>query len=101
MEGSFREFLSGGMSEEAATLALNAINAFDAKKPWALTFSFGRALQQSVLKAWAGKPENVKAAQAQLLLRAKANSDATYGKYTGGAGGAAAAASLHVSNYTY
>lgn len=94
-------FLSGGMSEEAATLALNAINAFDAKKPWALTFSFGRALQQSVLKAWAGKPENVKAAQAQLLLRAKANSDATYGKYTGGAGGAAAAASLHVSNYTY
>jgi len=39
-------FLSGGMSEEAATMALQAINAFDAKKPWALTFSYGRALQQ-------------------------------------------------------
>ena len=46
---------SGGMSEEDATGALNAINAFEAKKPWALTFSYGRALQQSVLKAWGGK----------------------------------------------
>jgi fructose-bisphosphate aldolase class I len=94
-------FLSGGMSEEDATLALNAINRFEAKKPWALTFSYGRALQQSVLKAWAGKKEGVAEAQKQLLIRAQANSQASVGKYTGGAGGVAAEASLHVSNYTY
>ena len=45
-------FLSGGMSEEDASLALNAMNALDTKKPWSLTFSYGRALQQSCLKAW-------------------------------------------------
>jgi fructose-bisphosphate aldolase class I len=50
---------------------LNAINACQGKKPWALTFSFGRALQASVLKAWQGKDENVKTAQAQLVSRAK------------------------------
>lgn len=94
-------FLSGGMSEEEATLALDAINKFEGKKPWALSFSYGRALQQSVLKAWQGKSENVATAQKELLVRAKANSEATYGKYGGGAGGAAAEASLHVSNYTY
>lgn len=94
-------FLSGGMSEEEATLALNAINQVPAKKPWSLTFSYGRALQQSVLKAWQGKVENVGAAQVALLARAKANSEAQLGKYAGGAGGAAAADSLHVSNYSY
>ena len=95
-------FLSGGMSEEDATLALNAINAFPGKKPWALTFSYGRALQQSVLKAWAGKKENVAVAQAELLSRAAANGAASLGKYTGGAsGGAAAGASLFVKGYTY
>ena len=46
-------FLSGGQSEEAASLNLNAMNALqNIQKPWALTFSYGRALQQSVLKAW-------------------------------------------------
>jgi fructose-bisphosphate aldolase class I len=94
-------FLSGGMSEEDATLALNAINRFEGKKPWALTFSYGRALQGSVLKAWAGKAENVAEAQKQLLIRAAANSAAALGKYTGGAGGVAAEASMHVSNYAY
>jgi len=95
-------FLSGGMSEEDATVALNAINTDAGKKPWALTFSFGRALQQSVLQAWGGKAENVAAAQAQLLLRAKANGDASQGLYTGAAGGGlAASSSLHVKNYTY
>ena len=95
-------FLSGGMSEEDATLALNAINNVEGKKPWALTFSYGRALQQSVLKAWAGKRENAAEAQKQLLIRAKANSEAALGKYTGsGAAGAAASASLHVAGYTY
>lgn len=47
-------FLSGGQSEEDASLNLNAMNALSGKKPWALSFSYGRALQASVLKAWAG-----------------------------------------------
>merc|ERR1719387_1491221 len=78
-------FLSGGMSEEEASLALSAINAVPGKKPWGLTFSYGRALQQSVLKAWQGKDENIKAGQAALMVRAKANSDAAKGIYGGGA----------------
>ena len=46
-------FLSGGQSEEEASLNLNAMNALtNIAKPWALTFSYGRALQKSVLKAW-------------------------------------------------
>jgi len=46
-------FLSGGQSEEEASLNLNAMNKIDKKlRPWALTFSYGRALQSSVLKAW-------------------------------------------------
>jgi fructose-bisphosphate aldolase class I len=56
-------FLSGGQSEEDATVHLNAINKVPLLKPWALTFSYGRALQASVLAAWQGKPENVKLAQ--------------------------------------
>jgi len=95
-------FLSGGMSEEDATLALDAINKFEAKKPWGLTFSYGRALQQSVLKAWKGKAENVAAAQKELIIRARANSEAALGVYAGsGAAGAAASASLHVKGYVY
>lgn len=64
-------FLSGGQSEEDATENLNLINAIQGPKPWALTFSFGRALQASVLKVWAGKEENVAAAQAELMKRAQ------------------------------
>jgi fructose-bisphosphate aldolase class I len=56
-------FLSGGQSEEEASVNLSAMNALKGiAKPWALTFSYGRALQSSVLKAWNGLPENVKAA---------------------------------------
>ena len=56
-------FLSGGQSEESASLNLNAMNTRKGShKPWALTFSYGRALQQSVLKTWLGKAENVAAA---------------------------------------
>lgn len=95
-------FLSGGMSEEGATVALNAINQFEGKKPWHLSFSYGRALQQSVLQAWQGKDENIGAAQEALMVRAKANSDANKGVYGGAAAGAgAASASLHVANYSY
>lgn len=64
-------FLSGGQSEIDATVNLNAINQYPGKKPWALSFSYGRALQASVLKAWAGKDENVAAAQKVFLQRAQ------------------------------
>ena len=60
---------------------LNSLNALAGNAPWQLSFSYGRALQQPVLQAWQGKPENVKAAQAALYKRAKLNSCARYGKY--------------------
>jgi fructose-bisphosphate aldolase class I len=96
-------FLSGGQSEEEATRNLDAINKVQGKKPWALTFSYGRALQASVLAKWAGKDENVADAQAVLLDRAQRNSQASVGKYsTGGEGSdAAAAESLFVANHAY
>lgn len=76
-------FLSGGgMSEEEATLNLNAMNKIKGKKqPWCLSFCYGRALQQSALKAWAGKDENVNKAQEAFLIRCKANSEASLGTY--------------------
>jgi len=68
-------FLSGGQSPEEATRRLAAINhAGDA--PWALTFSFGRALQDHALHAWHGNAEHVLAAQAALLEHARNNSAA-------------------------
>lgn len=92
-------FLSGGQSEEDASLNLNAMNALQGvAKPWALTFSYGRALQQSVLKAWKGLPENVPAAQAVLLVRANANGAAALGTYKGGSGDNT---STFVANYSY
>ena len=94
-------FLSGGMSEEEATLALNACNQSANHRPWAMSFSYGRALQASVLKAWKGEDANIAAAQEALLIRAKANSEAQLGKYAGGAGGAAATESTYVANYSY
>ncbi|KAK7300998.1 hypothetical protein RJT34_11852 [Clitoria ternatea] len=95
-------FLSGGQSEEEASVNLNAINQVKGKKPWSLSFSFGRALQQSTLKAWAGKEENVKLAQDALLTRAKANSEATLGTYKGNSQlGEGATKSLHEEGYTY
>ncbi|CAI0469507.1 unnamed protein product [Linum tenue] len=95
-------FLSGGQSEEEATVNLNAMNKLQTKKPWTLSFSFGRALQQSTLKAWAGKEENWKKAQDALLTRCKANSEAVLGKYKGDATPAEGASeSLHVKDYKY
>jgi fructose-bisphosphate aldolase class I len=94
-------FLSGGQSEEEATLNLNAMNVKDNRVvPWSLSFSYGRALQHSCIKAWNGKEENVKKAQEVLTHRAKSNSEAQLGKYQGGEGGAATE-SLHVKNYVY
>ena len=63
-------FLSGGQSESDATINLNAINRVEGKRPWALSFSYGRALQASVLQAWQGKKENVPAAQKEFVARA-------------------------------
>ena len=70
------------------------------KKPWALTFSFGRALQASALKAWSGKMEQVKAGQVEFLKRASANGLACQGKYSGGSG-LAGGESLFVANHQY
>ncbi|XP_026726924.1 fructose-bisphosphate aldolase-like [Trichoplusia ni] len=94
-------FLSGGQSEEEATVNLNAINQVTLKKPWALTFSYGRALQASVWKTWAGKDENTKAAQLELLKRTKANDLASQGKYQGGAKTSAAVKSNFSANHKY
>lgn len=77
-------FLSGGQSEEDASVNLCAINQYNAKKPWALTFSYGRALQASCISAWKGKDETIKAGQEELLKRALANSQASLGKYEPG-----------------
>ncbi|KAJ9187092.1 hypothetical protein P3X46_002588 [Hevea brasiliensis] len=94
-------FLSGGQSEEEATQNLNAMNKLPVLKPWTLSFSFGRALQQSTLKTWAGKKENVEKAQEAFLARCKANSEATLGKYIGGGAGGLASESLYVKGYKY
>ncbi len=72
-------FLSGGQTEEEATDNLRELSKIN-NAPWPLSFSYGRALQNSALKIWAGKSENLKAAQETFLLRAKMNSQARYGK---------------------
>jgi fructose-bisphosphate aldolase class I len=97
-------FLSGGQNEIEASRRLNAINALDlGPRPWSLSFSYGRALQQSAIKAWNGKAENVEKAQSAFFVRAKANGEAQLGKYSGegGAGEKAASESLHEKNYKY
>jgi fructose-bisphosphate aldolase, class I len=74
-------FLSGGQSDEEATAHLDAMNRIG-NLPWALTFSYGRALQAAPQKAWAGKAENVAAAQAAFTHRARMNSLASLGKWS-------------------
>lgn len=73
-------FLSGGQSDEAATEHLSLMNAIGGL-PWALTFSYGRALQAAAQKAWSGKSENWPAGQAAFEHRAKMNSLASLGKW--------------------
>lgn len=102
---------------------LNAINKYHgAKKPWSLTFSYGRALQHSTIvrvqcadtiltgahlltaltqATWKGEAGNVAAAQAVFFARAKACSEAASGKYVSAGGDAHASESLHVKNYVY
>ena len=74
-------FLSGGQTAGQATEHLSAMNALG-KHPWELSFSYGRALQDPVLKAWRGNPANVPAAQSAFFHRAKCNGAARHGKYT-------------------
>lgn len=75
-------FLSGGQSEALATAHLNAMNALSLNLPWALSFSYGRALQDSALKAWKGKASNRARAQKVLLARAHMNAQACLARYT-------------------
>jgi fructose-bisphosphate aldolase class I len=83
-------------------VALNAINSLPlGTRPWRLTFSYGRALQKSAIKAWEAKSDNFKKAQDVLLLRAKANSLASVGQYKGEAASKEASESSYVQNYKY
>ena len=77
-------FLSGGQSTELASARLNAMHARFKQLPWAVTFSYSRATQQPALDLWAGKEENVAAAQEALLYRAQCNAAARRGEYAGG-----------------
>ncbi|WP_348672375.1 class I fructose-bisphosphate aldolase [uncultured Abyssibacter sp.] len=74
-------FLSGGQSDELATAHLDAMNKLG-PLPWALSFSYGRALQAPALAAWSGKNENVAAGQRAFFHRAKCNSAAAKGEYS-------------------
>ncbi|CAG00495.1 unnamed protein product [Tetraodon nigroviridis] len=94
-------FLSGGQSEVEASMNLNAINNCPLAKPWALTFSYGRALQASALNAWKGELSNEKAATEEFIKRAEANGLAALGKYECSGSGGAAAQSLYVENHAY
>jgi fructose-bisphosphate aldolase class I len=77
-------FLSGGQSDLDATAHLDAMNRMGSM-PWPLTFSYSRALQHMALTTWAGRAENVAAAQKALAHRARMNSLAALGKWTSAA----------------
>jgi fructose-bisphosphate aldolase class I len=78
-------FLSGGQSAELASARLNAMNArFKSRLPWALAFSFARAIQQPALELWKGQDANVLAAQRALYHRARCNQAARRGEYNAG-----------------
>lgn len=74
-------FLSGGQSSPEATLHLSLMNKLG-PLPWNLTFSYGRALQETALKAWGGKPATYAAGQKEFAKRARLNSLATTGRYS-------------------
>jgi fructose-bisphosphate aldolase class I len=76
-------FLSGGQSPELASARLNAMNVrFQARLPWALAFSFARAIQQPAMEIWRGEEAHVLAAQQALYHRALCNRAARRGEYT-------------------
>jgi fructose-bisphosphate aldolase class I len=75
-------FLSGGQSGALASARLNAMNVrFKSRLPWALAFSFARAIQQPALEIWKGEEANVSAAQQALVHRARCNRAARRGEY--------------------
>jgi len=75
-------FLSGGQSAEQASARLNAMNIrFKSRTPWALTFSFARAIQQPAMEVWQGRQDNVVAAQQALSHRVRCNRAACLGEY--------------------
>ncbi|KAM6923812.1 fructose-bisphosphate aldolase B [Xenentodon cancila] len=95
-------FLSGGQSEEEASLNLNAINQVPLHRPWKLSFSYGRALQASALAAWQGKAANRAATQQAFCTRAKINSLASKGEYKpSGSADQASMRSLYTASYVY
>jgi fructose-bisphosphate aldolase class I len=76
-------FLSGGQPAELASARLNAMNVrFKSRLPWALAFSFARAIQQPALEIWNGCQANVAAAQQSLVHRARCNQAARRGEYS-------------------
>lgn len=77
-------FLSGGQDHLTATMHMNAINKLDGARPWKLSFSFGRALQDEALRAWRGAPEKIAAGQQAFAHRAKCARAAALGQYTRG-----------------
>jgi len=74
-------FLSGGQSDIVATKHLQAINTLETPRPWKVSFSYGRALQDPALQAWHGKAEQIKAGQQAFYRRAKCNGAAARGRY--------------------
>jgi len=94
-------FLSGGQSEEEATLNLNAINSVtEFRKPWVLSFSFGRALQDTTLKTWKGLKENSELAKEVFFHRARSCSLAQLGQYQTDTTGTSST-SLYEKKYIY
>lgn len=91
-------FLSGGLTEEDASVYLNTMNSMPRKGSWSMTFSYGRALQQSCLQAWKGT--DLAAGQKALLARAQANSEASTGSYVAGSQ-PSAQESLFEAGYKY
>ena len=77
-------FLSGGQTPQEATAHLSRMHTLGEELPWYVSFSYARALQDPALKAWQGKPENMRAGQEAFLKRARLNSLATQGKYSEG-----------------
>jgi fructose-bisphosphate aldolase class I len=75
-------FLSGGQSDTLATAHLNAMNVAPGPRPWPLSFSFARALQERAMQAWKGQPALVPAGQQAFLHRARCNAAARDGRYT-------------------
>jgi fructose-bisphosphate aldolase class I len=74
-------FLSGGQPDRLATAHLNAINQQPGARPWKVTFSFGRALQDRAMAAWHGQDDNVKLGQDAFVHRAYCNAAASLGRY--------------------